>query len=313
MRTNFRILETRALGIAAGLLLAAAGSAGTTAGNDFASTHAGRATVYEQIPEASLEELSSPDHILGIAAGNAAPTEIWRTLEHGEKVECLDCIGPVAKLLYDANPKTREISAWWLRRRIFGVFGDGQVYSQVQDALRNGSTEEHRAYAAEALGEFLVGSGVAPVALAAVSDPSPMVRRSAVRALERLNHEGPGAELATAMGDQVEAVRLAALEAAVHINVFSRLDAVVARLSDDSPDVRRRAAEVLGTMHATDAVVGLMALTAPEQEPDPRVRTAAVGALGRIADPSAHDAVAAAEADPDPLVRSIAHFSLRRL
>ena len=52
---------------------------------------------------------------------------IWQALEHGEKVECLDCIPAVEKLLYDGNAKNREIAAWWLRRRIFGVFGPGEV------------------------------------------------------------------------------------------------------------------------------------------------------------------------------------------
>jgi len=88
---------------------------------------------------------------------------------------------------------------------------------------------------------------------------------------------------------------------------------VVTRLSDDSADVRRRAAEALGTMRAGDAVVGLIALTSPEQEPDARVRTAAVGALGKIGDSSAHDAVAAAMADSDPLVKSMAKIAARRL
>ena len=40
---------------------------------------------------------------------------MWETLEHGEKVECLDCIPLVAPLLYDSNAKTREIAAWSAR------------------------------------------------------------------------------------------------------------------------------------------------------------------------------------------------------
>jgi hypothetical protein len=308
MRTNIGIFAV------AGLLLAGTGAAATVpAGSDFANTHAGRATVYEQLPEGSLETLTTPDHILAVTQGNTAPTEIWRALEHGEKVECFDCIGPVSQLLYDSNAKTREISAWWLRRRIFGVFGEGQIYSQVLNTLTSGATEEARAYSAEALGEFLVSSGIPPVAHAAVSDSSAMVRESAVRALERLNNEGPAAELAVAISDSAENVRLAALHATVNINVFSRVDAIVTRLSDDSPDVRRRAADVLGSMRSADAVVALIALTSPSTEPDARVRTSAVAALGRIGDPSAHDAVAAAEADSDPLVQSTARFALRRL
>jgi len=314
MSHTLRSLKSAALTLAAGVLVSGASVAGDNAPAAYnANLHAGRAAVYQQLPEASLEQLSTPDRIVTITNGNVAPTEIWRVLEHGEKVECLDCIPDVSRLLFDSNAKTREISAWWLRRRVFGVFGKGQIYSQVLGTLTSGSTDTARSYAAEALGEFLIADGIAPVAHAAVSDSSSLVRRSAVRALERLNNEGPAAELATAIGDKESEVRLAALEASIHINVFSRVDAVVARLSDDAPDVRRRAADVLGTMRAGDAVVGLIGLADPAQESDPRVRTSAVGALGRIGDPAARDAVKAALADSDPLVQSVAKMALRRL
>jgi HEAT repeats len=315
MSTKHRTLKSFALTLASGLLVTGAGIAGTAPPPTTydPSVHAGRATVYQQLPEVSLEQLSTPERITAATQGGMAPTEIYRVLEHGEKVECLDCIPDVSKLLYDGNAKTREIAAWWLRRRVFGVFGEGQVYSQVLTTLKSGSTDTARAYAAEALGEFLLADGVAPVADAAVNDSSSIVRASAVRALLRLNNEGPAAQLATALADQATEVRLAALDATIRINVFSRLDAVVARLSDDSPDVRKKAAEVLGAMRSTDAVVGLIGMTDPSQESDPRVRTAAVAALGRIADPSAHGAVEAALGDTDPLVQSAAKIALRRL
>jgi HEAT repeat protein len=318
MITTFRSFKTAVSIAAASFLAAGAGIAGAGAAPPATPTyvesvHAGRAAVYQQLPENSLEQVSTSDRITAVAGGNVAPTEIWTALEHGEKVECLDCIPDVATLLYDGNRKTREISAWWLRRRVFGVFGPGEVYSQTLDTLQKDSSEARRAYAAEALGEFLLVDGVAPVASAAVNDTSAMVRASSVRALERLNTEGPAAELATAIADAAPEVRLAALGAATRINVFSRVDAVVARLSDESPDVRRRAADVLGTLRASDAVVGLIALSKPENESDPRVRIAAVSALGKIADPSAHGAVADAESDPDALVQSVARIALRRL
>ncbi len=311
MSHRFRSLKTSFSAMVAGLAVCVVGSAGNAGAPAADLVHPGRAAVYQQIPSASLERISTPQQIVAATLGNVAPTAIWATLEHGEKVECLDCIPGVARLLYDDNAKTREISAWWLRRRIFGVFGAGEVYSQVLGTLQTGSDQE-RADAAQALGEFLVAAGIAPVAQAAVTDSAAIVRLAAVRALQRLNSEGPGGELGTAMGDSDPDVRLAALEACAHINVFSAMDAVAARLSDDSADVRRRAAEVLGAMDATDAVVALIALTTPAQEPDPRVRAAAVAALGRIADPSARDAVEAATTDPDPLVASLALIASRR-
>src|SRR5277367_5454093 len=105
----------------------------------------GFAGIYGLHPANSVEFLSTPDSIKS-AAVSGAPTLIWETLEHGEKVECLDCIPLVAPLLYDSNAKTREIAAWWLRRRIFGVFGAGEVYSQTIDALKSNPNPVYRAY-----------------------------------------------------------------------------------------------------------------------------------------------------------------------
>jgi HEAT repeat protein len=136
---------------------------------------------------------------------------------------------------------------------------------------------------------------------------------SAVKALRRLNNQGPDGELATAINDDAESVRLAAIEAAMGVNAFSGLDAVVGRVSDSSALVRRRAAEALGMMRPGDAVVGLMALTSPTNEADAAVRAAAVYALGQIADPEAKPAVQAASDDADGFVRDAARIALRRL
>jgi hypothetical protein len=296
-----------------GLLVAGTSSAADSDTGYSASVHAGRASVYQQLPGKSLEQVTPSERILAVTKGTTAPTEIWRALEHGEKVECLGCIPAVSRLLYSNNAKTREISAWWLRRRIFGVFGAGQIYSQLLDTAQKDGSETRRAHAVSALGEFLHGSGVPVVARAAVQDSSALVRASAVRALDRLNTQGPNGELASAISDPSVDVRLAALEASVHVHVFTRIDAIVGRLSDADANVRRRAAEALGTMRAGDAVAGLIAITSPERESDPLVRAAAVSALGRIADPEGKEAVQAAESDSSPLVRSMAKIALRRL
>jgi len=273
----------------------------------------GRAKVYENLDPNSLEDPSTAAAIKAVG-GNMAPTDIWRRLEHGEKTECLSCIPVVSKLLYHSDNRAREISAWWLRRRIFGVFGKGQVYEQTLNTLKDQSqTEEHRAYAAEAIGEFLVKAGAQPLATAVTTDPSPKVRKSAAHALWRMNTQGPNGELAIAIADKDESVRLEALYAASRINVFTGVDAVVARISDESPKVRKRAAEALGAFRAKDAVVSLIPLTSPTTESDPMVRSAAVAALGSIADPQAKDAVKAAESDPNGFVRDAARIAGRRL
>src|SRR5690606_12019666 len=116
--------------------------------------------------------------------------------------------------------------------------------------LQEADSERRRAYAAEAIGEFLVASGVPHVAKAAIEDGSPLVRTSAVKALTRLNHEGPNGELAAALSDSEEEVRLAALHGALRVHVFSGVDQVVALIDDPSPMVRRKAARALGAMGA---------------------------------------------------------------
>jgi len=293
---------------------AAALSLASTAVAEEPNVTRGRAEIYKQLAPESLETVSTSAQISKLDAPNIAPTTIWKVLEHGEKVECLACVPKVSKLLYNSHPKTREIAAWWLRRRIFGVFGPGQVYEQTLTALGNpDETESHRVYAANALGEFLSLSGVPALSKAIVSDESAQVRVAAVSALERLNSTGKSNELAKALSDGDEQVRLTALHGATHVNTFTDVEAVVALIGDSSSLVRRRAAETLGVMKAADAVAGLMVLAAEAEEPDAQVRAAAVWALGQIGDPVAGDVILAALHDSDASVRSAAKISVALL
>ena len=311
MTKQFRRFLSASIALSAAALVSVSSAAGA---DD--RTHSGRSSVYGNLKNASLEELSTPKTMLALvqAPDKAAPTAIWTMLEHGERVECLACVPYVSKMLYASNPKTREISAWWLRRRIFGVFGKGEAYEQTINNLANpNATELSRTYAANALGEFLEGAGIAPVSRALVGDASPKVRLAAANALIRLNNQGPNSELSTALSDEDEEVRLAALNGVTHINVFKNVDSVVAMISDPSARVRRRAAQTLGTLKTADAVMGLIAMTSEGQEPDAGARAAAVWALGQIADSQALDAVLAAAGDSDSGVRDAARFASRRL
>jgi HEAT repeat protein len=283
------------------------------------STQAGRASVYSHLDRASLEDVSTPQGIRAMFGSDGsplvAPTRIWKVLEHGEKVECLSCIPLVSGLLYNSHPKTREIAAWWLRRRIFGVFGPGQIYSQVVTTLGDQTQpESRRVAAANALGEFLTMTGAKHLATAIRQDPSVQVREASVRALERMNSQGPNQDLSFAMTDDAESVRLAAVRAATRVNVFSDVASIVALVGDESPLVRRAAADSLGAMRAKDAVEGLTVLAQRTEEADPAVRMAAIWALAQIRDVSARSVIADAAAnDPDRFVRDAATVALRRL
>jgi hypothetical protein len=311
MKTNHRRFLSVSIALSVAALVSVSSAADTPD-----VVHPGRSGVYSNLSDGSLEAVSLPKAMLSLVGNpsGAAPTAIWTMLEHGERVECLDCVPYVGRMLYDGNPKTREISAWWLRRRIFGVFGKGEVYEQTINAVTDQSQSVlARTYAANALGEFLEGAGIAPVSQALTTDGSAAVRLAAANALIRLNNQGPNQELASALADSDEKVRLAALNGATHINVFTGVDKVAALISDPSAVVRRRAAETLGTMKLGDAVVGLIAVTSPANEPDAGVRAAAVWALGQIADQQAVDAVLAAQNDTDSGVRDAAHIALSRL
>jgi HEAT repeat protein len=273
----------------------------------------GAATIYKGIRDDQIEQISSPDRIKSAVLRPGSPSAVWQALEHGEKVECLDCIPAVEKLLYDGNAKNREIAAWWLRRRIFGVFGKGEVYSRAVDTLKTHSDAATRARAAEALGEFLDSAGVSHVSNSLVSDSEPIVRAAAARALDRLNNPGPHGELAKALGDSDESVRLSALGAATRVHGFTDVASVARLAYDASPVVRRHAAGALGQMRARDSVTALIGLTSPSQESDAKTRASAAHALGLIGDASARDALMAALSDPDSFVQDAARIALRRL
>ncbi len=267
-------------------------------------------TVLQGIPKDQAETVVTGDKILA-AASSGSMTAIWETLEFGEKVECLNCIPAVEPLLYDSNPRTREIAAWWLRRRLLGVFGPGQAYERTATALKSDASPAKRARAADALGEFLSAAGVPLVADALTTDADAGVRASAAKALGRLNSDGGGA-LGKALADKDPTVKVAVLGAASRINAFADVAQVATLLSDSAANVRRRAVELLGSMRAKDTVAGVMNIA--RNDPDEGVRLSACHALGLFGDASAKSTLSAiADSDTSGLVRDQAKIALRRL
>lgn len=283
---------------------------GNDAGANASENIAGTQKVYGNIPPDQIERLSTGDRIKS-AAASGSMMAIWETLEHGERVECIDCIPSVEPLIYDPTPRTREIAAWWLRRRVFGVWGPGQVYERTVQTLASDPNPTRRAYAAEALGEFLAAPGIDAVAIAIEKDSDPNVRAAAAKALGRLNSDGNGA-LSRALGDADGRVKVAALKSAGRINAFSDVQAVTRLTADGDASVRRNAAELLGFMRAKDGASGLMTLA--KSDPDANVRNAACHALGALHDPGARGVLEdVAKNDADRLVRDQAAIALRRL
>jgi hypothetical protein len=296
--------------IAVAGMLVAADSSGTPREVTPNSSDHGFASVYGSLPADQAEFLSTPDSIKS-AAASGAPTLVWEALEHGEKVECLDCIPTVAVLLYDSSAKNREIAAWWLRRRIFGVFGPGEVYEQTLTTLASDPDAVRRSYAAYALGEFFFAPGVAACAQALTTDGDARVRAAAASALGRLNDDGAGA-LARGLADADPSVKLATLGAAARINSFSGVSAVAGLTTDSAVEVRRRAIEVLDALNAKDAIAPVAAVA--QRDADAQVRAVACHALGTFGDKSAIAVLTnLAGNDPDTFVRDQAQIALRRL
>lgn len=270
----------------------------------------GTQKVYGNIPPDQIEFISTSDRIKSVSASGSM-SAIWETLEHGEKVECVECIPSVEPLMYDANPRTREIAAWWLRRRVFGVFGKGEVYERTLQALASDPDPKRRTYAANAIGEFLAAPGIEAVANAIDRDGDPNVRAAAATALGRLNDDGRGA-LGRAMADVDPRVKIAALGAAGRVNNFVDVQAVTKLVGDQDAGVRRRSADLLGAMRAKDSVDGLMAIA--KNDPDDNVRNAACHALGQIKDGKARPVLEDIKAnDKSGLVRDQAAIALRRM
>ena len=296
-------------------LVAAAAIACTSvlSGNDATASNAtanisGTQAIYGNIPPDQIEFLSTSDRIKSVAVSGSMMA-IWETLEHGEKAECLDCIPSVEPLLYDSNPQTREIAAWWLRRRLFGVFGPGEVYQRTLNTLATDADASRRANAAYALGEFLAAPGASALSQAISTDGDPTVRAAAASALGRLNDDGAGA-ITKALGDVDSRVKTAALASAGRINTFTDVASVAKLTGDADPKIRRKTADLLGAMKSADSVDGLIALT---KDPDAQVRAAAAHALGQIKDARAQPSLTALANDPNGLVRDQAAIALRRL
>lgn len=298
------------LGLFAAVALASAALVSSSeATADGTSTASGTARIYGDIPPDQIEHISTTDRIKTVAA-RGSMMAIWETLEHAERVECLDCIPSVEPLLYDSNPRTREIAAWWLRRRVFGVFGEGQVYQRTVQTLQSDPDPVRRAYAASALGEFLTLPGIGACATAITTDTDANVRAAAATALGRLNDDGNGA-LGRALADGDPRVKLAALKSAGRINAFTDTAAVARLAGDGDIVVRRNAAELIGLLRSPDGYDGLVILA---KDPDANVRNAACHSLGALHDPRARGILEdLAQNDADGFVRDQARIALRRL
>jgi HEAT repeat protein len=212
------------------------------------------------------------------AIKSASPSRLYATLEYGERVECFECIPLLAdKLLSSDVAQTREIAAWWLRRRTFGF---APIMKKMQEVARSDGSAQRRARAAEALGEFLDPHAAETLQVVATSDSEVSVRVAAVRALGRLNTLKASAGVVAAMTDSDANVRLAALEQVTQLSFFREAAPVLQAIADDDASVRRSAAQLAGELRLKAAVEPLLGVLMTDESV--QVRQAAAIALGRI-------------------------------
>jgi HEAT repeat protein len=151
-------------------------------------------------------------------------------------------------------------------------------------------------------------TGDLDTAQAAVADPSPAVRATALGALERLG-QLRDADLLAAYADPGPAVRRRACELTATRPHLA--DHVVALLGDGDSRVVEAAAFALGELGAElighPAVAALCQVT--EKHPEPLCREAAVAALGALGDPAGLPAILTAAQDR-PAVRRRAVLAL---
>ncbi|MGZ3449553.1 MAG: HEAT repeat domain-containing protein [Polyangiales bacterium] len=258
------------------------------------------------VQDTSHEVLPTGDDIMQVAV-RGAPIAVWETLEHGESLECLDCISYVKPLLYDKDARVREIAAWWLRRRVFGY---ATVALEVRKTVIEDADPTRRAAAANALGEFL-DPGATPLLIKAAADTSPVVRVAALSAIKRLNDADGAPAVSKALTDGDISVRRVAIDTAVKLSGFADVAAVATLLGDADPVIRSHAADALGVFKAKGSVAGLSAIAATD--PDEEVRIDAVNALGEIGDPAARPAIEKALGDASSRVRDAARIASLKL
>jgi HEAT repeat protein len=212
------------------------------------------------------------------AIKSASPTSLYAMLEYGERVECFECIPLLEKkLLTSENAQTREIAAWWLRRRSFGF---GPIMVRMKKTAVENADPVQRERALSALGEFLDPHALPTLKQAATADAEVSVRVAAVKALGRLNAAAGNEVLSMALGDADSKVRKAALDQVLKVGFFRDASAILARLDDSDAGVRRASAQIAGELGVKDAIEPLMGLLMTDDST--QVRQAAAIALGKL-------------------------------
>lgn len=231
---------------------------------------------------------SREDLMRAIDVGRRSPSQLATLLEYGERVECHECVAPLQQLMLDpaVDAGTREMAAWWLRRRPFGF---DAVMRETRIVLAGDADPTRRAAAAAAIGEFMDWHGVQHLGTALTSDADPRVRTAAVLGLARINSPRGLPLIATALTDADPAVVDAALRSVLRVNFFRAHDALLPLLGHIDGVICRRVALVIGSLEIDASVPALAAMLRGDE--NELARQAAAWALGRIGTAEARNAL----------------------
>ena len=243
------------------------------------------------------------------AAQHGNPDAIVAELERAENIPCSsECMTFVMGLLDHESHYVRDGAAWWFARR---PAQKAEVAERAVSLLATGDTVQVR-NAADTLARVGHPRMIPELAAALARDGvGPEGRAAVARAIGQIQHVSGNAALSAAMSDPSPLVRRAAVEAWPHILRQQGAAPVAALVDDPDLQVRRAAAGVVGRFREASARAALEELVV--SDPDPAVRRNAAWALGRIGDAASRAALDRAADDASSLVRMTARAARRQL
>ncbi|MEO7588231.1 MAG: HEAT repeat domain-containing protein [Arachnia sp.] len=205
----------------------------------------------------------------------------------------------VARLVEDPEPGVREVLTWAIARH-------GHAARDALTPLLAHPDPVVRAQAAHALSK--VGdASVAPLVVPLLRDDDSAVASKAAQVLGKLGGPEALTALVGVLGACADDVGDAVVAALGELGAPA-VEAVVARLGDESSGVRSRAAEALGLIGEAAAAHALSPLLLDD---DASVRFETIVALGHLPGDEAEAAIEGAQGSPDDRLRHIAARLLR--
>ena len=250
----------------------------------------------EEIEEIKINAVTSLGNLMALDATDtlidhlASGSETYRS-------KVAYSLGQIAK-----NPKAGKIGEQAVRALVISL-ANGRIRTAAIEALRNAGTAAVPALVAHLAGELDGDPSTAVILLRDIGDPraTPALvaeldrgRISTELVLDALSKSGDSRALVPVLGllsepdASIRMLAMNALRPLLHDDARAA-DVMVKVLDDENFEIRVLAAEYLGAMHSKRAVPALIELTKPGNKP--RLRAAAVDALGEIGDTQASEAL----------------------